>query len=144
MASQFANMTSSLSFFWHRFISFVKFSYCSSFMSTSPLVLEVWQFSFQRDWPEIRKLEISPSKFCPIYGDWSVSEIPNFARIFLMKYYWMLQNARITAFTVYGKTGIIVCCTMRTFSLLEYFLTLNKLYKTIFRICEFSFNFYFL
>ena len=29
-----------------------------SFMSISSLVLELWQFSFIRDWPEIRKSEI--------------------------------------------------------------------------------------
>ena len=31
-----------------------------SFMSMSSLVLEMWQFSFIRDWPEIQKLEIPP------------------------------------------------------------------------------------
>ena len=41
-----------------------------SFMSISSLVLELWQFSFIRDWPEIRKSEIPPSEFCPISGDW--------------------------------------------------------------------------
>ena len=25
---------------------------------------------------------------------------PNFARMFLMKFYWMLQNARVTDFTI--------------------------------------------
>ena len=39
-----------------------------------------------------RKLEIPPSEFCPIYGDWSKLGIPNLAR--------MLQNARVTAFIV--------------------------------------------
>ena len=34
-----------------------------SFMSISSLVLELWQFSFIRDWPEIRKSEIPPSDF---------------------------------------------------------------------------------
>ena len=41
-----------------------------SLMSISLLVLELWQFSFMRDWREIQKLEISPSTFCPISGDW--------------------------------------------------------------------------
>ena len=41
-----------------------------SFMSMSSLVLELWQFSFIRDWPEIRKLEIPPSEFFPISEDW--------------------------------------------------------------------------
>ena len=34
-----------------------------SFMSISWLVLELWQFSFIWDWPEIRKSEILPSEF---------------------------------------------------------------------------------
>ena len=36
-----------------------------SFMSISSMVLELWQFSFIRDWPEFRKLEISPSWVFP-------------------------------------------------------------------------------
>ena len=52
---------------------------------------------FIRDWPEIWKLEISLSEFCPISRDWGELEIPNLARMFLMKCYWMLQNARVTA-----------------------------------------------
>ena len=47
-----------------------------SFMSTSSLVLEFWQFSFIRDWLEIRKLEIPPSEFCQITGDWGELQIP--------------------------------------------------------------------
>ena len=49
----------------------------TSFMSTSSLVLELWQFTFIRDWPEIRKLEIPPSEFFPISGDQGDSGIPN-------------------------------------------------------------------
>ena len=64
------------------------------------MVLELWQFLFIRDWPEIRKSELPPSEFFQISGDWGKLEIPNLAQIFLMKYYWMLQNARVTAFTV--------------------------------------------
>ena len=45
----------------------------SSFLSRSALVLELWQFSFIREWSEIRKSEIPPSEFCPISGDWGVS-----------------------------------------------------------------------
>ena len=62
-------------------------------MSISSLVLELWQFSFIWDWPEIRKSEISPSEFCPISRDWGELLIPNLARMFLVKCYWMLQNA---------------------------------------------------
>ena len=34
-----------------------------SFMSISWLAMEFWQFSFLKDWPEIRKLEIPLSEF---------------------------------------------------------------------------------
>ena len=48
------------------------------------------------DWPEIRKSEI-----CPISRDWSKLGILNSARMSLMKFYWMQQNVRVTAFTVF-------------------------------------------
>ena len=72
----------------------------SSFMSISSLVLELWQFPFIRDWPEIQKSEIPPSEFCQISGDWVELGISNMARASLIKYHWMLQNVRVTAFTV--------------------------------------------
>ena len=72
-----------------------------SFMSISSLVLELWQFSFIRDWPEIQKSEIPPSEFFPISGDLGELWIPNLAQISLMECYWMLLNSRATAFTVY-------------------------------------------
>ena len=71
-----------------------------SLMSISSLVLELWQFPFIRDWPEIQKSEIPPSEFCPISEDWGEFWIPNLAPTFLIKCYWMLQNARVAAFTV--------------------------------------------
>ena len=94
--------------FWHFFSIFFDVALFllsslvtgSSFMSISSLVLELWKFSFIRDWTEIRKLEIPPSEFCPISADLVKLGIPNLAWMFLIKCYWMLQNARITAFTV--------------------------------------------
>ena len=71
-----------------------------SFMSIWSLVLELWQFLFIRDWPEIRKSEILPSEFCLISGDWGNQGIPNLARTSLITFYWMLQNAMITTVTV--------------------------------------------
>ena len=56
--------------------------------------------SIIRDWPEIRKLEITLSEFFPISEDWSKLGTPNLARIFLMKSYRTLQIARVIAFTV--------------------------------------------
>ena len=100
MTSQIPDMTSLSVFF--EVVLFLLSSLVTgpSFMSISSLVLELWQFSFIRDWPEIRKLEIPPSEFCPISGGWGEFEISNLARTFLIKFYWMLQNARVTAFTV--------------------------------------------
>ena len=69
----------------------------SGFMATSSLVMDLWQFLFIRDWPEIQKLEIPPSEFCPISGDWGEFWISNLVQSFLMKCYWMLQNVRVTA-----------------------------------------------
>ena len=91
MASQFADMALSPRF------DVVLFRLSSwgtglSFMSISSLIMELWQFSFERDWPEIRKSEIRPPEFCPISGDWGKLEMPNLARMPLMKCYWMLQN----------------------------------------------------
>ena len=72
-----------------------------SFMSLSSLFLELWQFSFIRDWPEIRKSEIPTSEFFPISGDWSKLWILILARMSLIECYWMLQNSRVTAFTIF-------------------------------------------
>ena len=71
-----------------------------SFISVPLLVLDLSQFLFIRDWPEIQKSEIPPSEFCPISGDRGKLAIPNLAEMFVMRYYWILQNARVTVFTV--------------------------------------------
>ena len=71
-----------------------------SIMSIASLVLELWQLSFTRDWPENRKSEIPPSEFCPISGDWGKLGVPNLAWMLSMKWLWMLQNAWVTACTV--------------------------------------------
>ena len=92
-------------FFWRYFVSLVKFSFWSSFMSISSLVMELLQFSFISDWPEIRKSETPPSEFCPISVDWDKLGITNLVRMSLMKCYWMLQNTRVTTFTVLSYKG---------------------------------------
>ena len=71
-----------------------------SSMSISSLVLELWHLSFIRGWPEIWRSKIPPSLFYPVSGDQSKLGLPNLARMFLIKCYWKLQNARVTAFTV--------------------------------------------
>ena len=70
-----------------------------SFMYISSLVLQLWQFFYKR-LTEIRKSVIPPYGFCPISGDWDQLGIANLARMSLLKCYWMLQNARVTAFTL--------------------------------------------
>ena len=101
MASQFFGMTSSSIFFYVVLFLLSGLVTGPSFMSISSLVLELWQFSFIRDSPEIRKLEIPLSEFCPTSGDWSELWIPNLARMSLIQYYWMLQNTKFKAFTVF-------------------------------------------
>ena len=98
MTSQFSDMMSSSDFF--HVAVFVKLCYWFKFYVNIITVLELWQFSFIRDWPEIWKSEIIPSEFCPIPGDWGELGIPNLARMSQMKSYWMLQHARVSAFTV--------------------------------------------
>ena len=101
MTSQFLDMTSLSNSF--DVVLFLLSSLVTgpSFMSISSLVLELWQFTFIRDWSEIQKSEIPPSGFYPISGDTGELGIPNLGRMSLMKYYWLLQNARVTSFTVF-------------------------------------------
>ena len=73
--------------FWRCFVSLVKVSYWSGFMSISSLLLKLWQFTFIKDWPEIQKSEIPLSDFFPISGDWGKLGKPELTRIFLMKRY---------------------------------------------------------
>ena len=61
MKSQFHNMTSQSTLFDVAVFFFSNLITGLRFMSVSWLVLELWQFSFLKHWPEIRKSEISPS-----------------------------------------------------------------------------------
>ena len=104
MTSKFWEMTPSSNIF--DIVFFVKFSYKSKFdvniitdfgvMKTSFLSYE----NFLRDWLEIRKLEIARSELCPLSWEWGELRIPNLVATSLIKSYWILQNARVTAFTV--------------------------------------------
>ena len=104
MTSKFWEMTPSSNIF--DVVFFDKFSYRSKFdvniitgfgiMKTSFLSYE----NVLRDWLEIRKPEIARSELCPLCGEWGELGIPNLVRTSLIKSYWMLQNARVTAFTV--------------------------------------------
>ena len=83
------------------FVSLVKFSYWSKFHVNIITGSRVWQFLFIRGWPEIRKSEIPLSEFSTISRRLGGKQgIPNLVRTSLIKCYWMLVNARGTAFTV--------------------------------------------
>ena len=100
MTSKFSDMTSLLISFGIVLFHLSGLVAGLSFISISSPVLGLWQFSFTKEWPEIRKPEIFPSKFCPISRDWEELGNPNLPRMFAITCYWMLQNARLTAFTV--------------------------------------------
>ena len=103
MTSQFPDITSPSNLF--DVVLFLLWSLVNgpSFMLISSLVLELWQFSFIRDWPEIRKSETLPSEFCPIFGDWDKLGIRNLTRVSLIKCYWMAQNAIYRFWVIKGK-----------------------------------------
>ena len=101
MTSQFADITSSLIFFFDVAVFLLSSLVTgSSFMLISLLVLELWQFLYVMDWPEIRKSETPTSEFYPMSRDWDIVAIPKWVRMSLIRCYWMLQNARIVSFTV--------------------------------------------
>ena len=100
MTLQFFDITSSSIFFDVVLFLLSSLVTCPRFLSISSLVLELWQFFVIRDWRKLRVSEIPPSVICPISTNWGKIGIPNFARMSLIKSYWMLQNTRVTAFTV--------------------------------------------
>ena len=71
-------------------------------MSISSLVLELWQFSFLTDWPQIHRSEISPSLNCPIPGDWvrdakygtnvSNKMLLNAAKVYSYVRFWVIKG----------------------------------------------------
>ena len=90
-----------IKFFWHCFVSLVKFSYWSKIhvnISTGSGIITI---SFYKGSPEIRTWEIPTSEFCSICGDWEELCIPNLAWLSLIECYWMLQNSKVTAFTIF-------------------------------------------
>ena len=94
LASQFANMRSSPIFFDVILFLFSNLVTGPSFMSISSLILELWEFTFIRDWREIWKSEIPPSEFCSISGDWK------FGGYFPNEMLLNAAQARVAAFIV--------------------------------------------
>ena len=77
MMSQFDGMTSLSNIFIAVLFIFSSLVHGLNFMSISSLVLELWQSTFVRDWPDIQQWEIPSSEFCSISGDWRKLGIPN-------------------------------------------------------------------
>ena len=108
MTSQFFDMTSSSIFFDVVLFLLSSLVAFPSFMSISSLVLELWQFSFIRDWAEIRKSEIPLSEVCPISEDWGRLWIPNWARMFTMTAFTVFELLRENQMGGWGRGGKII------------------------------------
>ena len=112
-------MTSSIFFFWRWFVFLVDFSYWSKFHVNIIAGSGVMTNSFYKGLTRNPEIGNIPSEFCPISGGWGELGIPNLPQTSLIKYYWKLQNARVTAFIVFqllrenqhGKRGKIIPLT---------------------------------
>ena len=71
MTSQFTDLNSPSIFFHVDVFLLSSLVTGSSYISLSQLVLELWQFFFIKDWPEIRKSKMPQSEFCPISRGWN-------------------------------------------------------------------------
>ena len=98
--SQFMNILSSPSFLTLSCLFFLSLVTGPSFIPISLPVLELSQFSFIKDWPEIWKLEIPSFEYCLISRYWGKVGIAHLVWIFLITCYWMMQNVKITVFAV--------------------------------------------
>ena len=90
-------------YFSRCFVFLVKFSYWSKFhvnIITGSGIMTIFFYKGLTRNPEIGN---TPSEFCPISGDWCKLWIPNLERMSLIECCWMLQNSRVTAFTVFEK-----------------------------------------
>ena len=80
-------------FFWHCFFSFVKFSYWFKFHANIITGSGIMTVFFYKAWPGIHNRKYP--------RDWGKLRIPNLAPMCLIECYWILQNARVRAFTVF-------------------------------------------
>ena len=86
-------------FFWRCFVSLVKFSYWSKFhinIVTGSGILTIFLYKGLT-----RNLEIGNTTVWVLLNIWRLGRelgIPNLARMFLIKCFWMLQNAMVIAF----------------------------------------------
>ena len=100
MTSQFPDMTSK-SFFLRCFVFLVKFSYLSKFHVNIITGSEIITIFFYKQLTRNPEIGNTPVWVLPISGDWGKLWIPYLAQMSPIKYYWMLQNSRVTALTVF-------------------------------------------
>ena len=86
------------SFFWRWFVSLVKFSYWFKFHVNIIAGSRVMTISFYKRLA--RNPKIGNTSVWVLTNIWGELEIPNLARMSLMKCYKMLQNSRVTAFAL--------------------------------------------
>ena len=94
------DITSSTIFFWRCFASFINFIYWSKFRVNIVTGSRVMTIFFYRRLT--RNLEIGSTHvwIFPISENWSNLRMQNLVQMFLIKSYWMFQNARVTAFKI--------------------------------------------
>ena len=80
-------------------VSLVNFSYWSKFHVNIITGSGITSIFFHKGLTRNPEIGNSPVWVLRNAEDWGVLGIPNLEQIFLMKYYWMLENAKITAFT---------------------------------------------
>ena len=88
-------------FFWRCFVSLVKFSYWSKFhvnIITGSGIMTIFFYKGLTRNPEIGN---TPVWVLPNIWNWGKLWIPNLARRSLIECYWMLQDFRVTVFTVF-------------------------------------------
>ena len=86
-------------FFWPGFVSLVKFSYWSKFHVNSITGSGIMTIFFCKRLT--RNPEIGNTSVWVLPNIWGKLWIPNLAWMSLIECYWMLQNSRVTAFTVF-------------------------------------------
>ena len=90
-----------IKFFWRYFVSLVKFSYWSKFHVNIIVGSGVMTISLYKGLTRNLENGNTPSDFCPLSEDWDELGLLNLTGTSLIKCYWMLQNARVKAFTIY-------------------------------------------
>ena len=99
MPSLFADMTSS-PYFWRCHVSLITFSFWSKFyvnIITGSGGASIFICKRLTRNPEVGNTHVW---ICQIPGDWSKVGMPNLTQISLIKFYWPLQNVKVSALIV--------------------------------------------